>query len=259
MHWSTNTQDLSDYDQANYKQILVDVPRTMPEYPIFSLTPIQSMLRRILFIWNMRHPGSGYVQGINDLCLPFLVTYLNDYFKVSLTDASVSKKGLEEMGPEKLELIEADVYWCLCKVIDNSQDVYTAYQAGAQKMIARIKEILKRVNGNLYYHIVSKEVDFMHFAFRWINCFLLREFPLDRAVRMWDTYISEEESFAEFHVYVCTAFLVHWEKEILEKEFPLLLTFLQSLPTQDWTEEDIGILMGSAYQYKVMFHKTKHL
>eukprot|EP00826_Nyctotherus_ovalis_P064918 TRINITY_DN9532_c0_g2_i1.p1 TRINITY_DN9532_c0_g2~~TRINITY_DN9532_c0_g2_i1.p1 ORF type:complete len:260 (+),score=63.45 TRINITY_DN9532_c0_g2_i1:325-1104(+) len=259
MHSSTKIQDLSDYDQANYKQILADVPRTMPEYPIFALSPIQAMLTRILFIWNMRHPGSGYVQGINDLCLPFLVTYLGDYFRVSLADADSFLKGLDEMGKEKLELIEADVYWCLCKVVDNSQDVYTAYQVGAQKMLARIKEIVKRVNEDLYNHIANQDIDFMQFGFRWINCFLLREFPLDRIIRMWDTYFSEEESFAEFHVYVCASFLLHWEKEIMGKEFPGLLSFLQSLPTQDWKEDDIGILMANAYQYKMMFHKTKHL
>ena len=32
---------------------------------------------RILFIWSMRHPGSGYVQGMNDLVTPFFVVFLS--------------------------------------------------------------------------------------------------------------------------------------------------------------------------------------
>ena len=32
--------------------------------------PAQS-LERVLFIWAMRHPASGYVQGINDIVTPF--------------------------------------------------------------------------------------------------------------------------------------------------------------------------------------------
>ena len=34
---------------------------------------------RILFTWGMRHPASGYVQGINDLVTPFFLVFLGDY------------------------------------------------------------------------------------------------------------------------------------------------------------------------------------
>jgi hypothetical protein len=37
------------------------------------------MLNRILFIWAVRHPASGYVQGINDLCAPLLLVFLSEY------------------------------------------------------------------------------------------------------------------------------------------------------------------------------------
>lgn len=36
-------------------------------------------LERILFIWAIRHPASGYVQGINDLVTPFFVVFLSEY------------------------------------------------------------------------------------------------------------------------------------------------------------------------------------
>ena len=31
----------------------------------------------------MRHPASGYVQGINDIVTPFLIVFLNDYVKIN--------------------------------------------------------------------------------------------------------------------------------------------------------------------------------
>ena len=34
------------------------------------------MVERILYIWAIRHPASGYVQGINDLVTPFLMVFL---------------------------------------------------------------------------------------------------------------------------------------------------------------------------------------
>jgi hypothetical protein len=36
------------------------------------------MFERILYIWAMRHPASGYVQGINDLVTPFFVVFLQE-------------------------------------------------------------------------------------------------------------------------------------------------------------------------------------
>lgn len=32
----------------------------------------------------MRHPASGYVQGINDIVTPFLIVFLSDYVSINL-------------------------------------------------------------------------------------------------------------------------------------------------------------------------------
>lgn len=32
----------------------------------------------------MRHPASGYVQGINDIVTPFLIVFLTDYVTINL-------------------------------------------------------------------------------------------------------------------------------------------------------------------------------
>ena len=36
-------------------------------------------LERILYVWAIRHPASGYVQGINDLATPFFQVFLSSY------------------------------------------------------------------------------------------------------------------------------------------------------------------------------------
>lgn len=41
-------------------------------------------LERILYIWSIRHPASGYVQGINDLVTPFLTVFLHEELSMSL-------------------------------------------------------------------------------------------------------------------------------------------------------------------------------
>jgi hypothetical protein len=30
-------------------------------------------------MWAIRHPGTGYVQGMNDLAAPFFVTFLSEH------------------------------------------------------------------------------------------------------------------------------------------------------------------------------------
>lgn len=38
---------------------------------------VQRAMERILYIWAIRHPASGYVQGINDLMTPLYVVFLS--------------------------------------------------------------------------------------------------------------------------------------------------------------------------------------
>jgi hypothetical protein len=43
------------------------------------LTRALQSLERILYVWALRHPASGYVQGINDLATPFYEVFLSAY------------------------------------------------------------------------------------------------------------------------------------------------------------------------------------
>lgn len=70
---------LSEFEKKNFKQIKIDVLRTQPDLKVFACEQMQSMLIRILFTWAVRHPASGYVQGINDLCAPLLLVFLSEY------------------------------------------------------------------------------------------------------------------------------------------------------------------------------------
>jgi hypothetical protein len=45
----------------------------------------------------------------------------------------------------------------------------------------------------LHTHLEKQDVHFTLFAFKWMNCLLMRELPLALVTRMWDTYLSEPE------------------------------------------------------------------
>jgi len=83
---------------------------------------------------------------------------------------------------------------------------------------------------------------------------LMRDLPFMLIVRMWDTYLSETESFTTLHVYFCAAFLLKWSDEILKKhDEEQLLTFLQKLPTKEWGNSDVEVLLSQAYVWQTLY------
>ncbi|XP_058273210.1 TBC1 domain family member 22A isoform X4 [Hemibagrus wyckioides] len=209
----------------------------------------RQIFERILFIWAIRHPASGYVQGINDLVTPFFVVYIFEYIEEEVENFDVSS--LQE---EVLRNIEADSFWCMSKLLDGIQDNYTFAQPGIQRKVKALEELVSRIDETVHRHMQHYEVEYLQFAFRWMNNLLMRELPLRCTIRLWDTYQAEPEGFSHFHLYVCAAFLVHWRKEILEeKDFQGLMILLQNLPTMHWGNEEVSVLLAEAYRLKFAF------
>ena len=84
-YWDVPAESRTESMQAILRQILVDVPRTNIKVALLGQEPIQRMLERILYIWAIRHPASGYVQGINDLVTPFLLVFIAGEFIILFT------------------------------------------------------------------------------------------------------------------------------------------------------------------------------
>lgn len=73
-------------------------------------------------------------------------------------------------------------------------------------------------------HLESMDLKFMQFAFRWMNCLLLRELPLALVLRLWDTCFAEPEGFDDFYVYICTAMLLRFAKPLKDMDTLVRLT-----------------------------------
>ncbi|KAK6463598.1 putative GTPase-activating protein [Scheffersomyces coipomensis] len=84
-------------DKQIYHQINIDVKRTHPTIKLYSNGEIQTSLRKILYLWAVRHPASGYVQGINDLVTPFFQIFLSHYiWQLQRTKYSEHENSLQE-------------------------------------------------------------------------------------------------------------------------------------------------------------------
>lgn len=79
MYFNIAEADRTTQEGEILRQIDVDLPRTCPNNPFFSQPPIQKAMERILYIWAIRHPASGYVQGMNDLLTPLMLIAIQPY------------------------------------------------------------------------------------------------------------------------------------------------------------------------------------
>ncbi|RWS04136.1 TBC1 domain family member 22B-like protein [Dinothrombium tinctorium] len=173
-----------------WRQIHIDIPRMQPLISIFQQEVVQKIFERILYIWSIRHPASGYVQGMNDLVTPFFVTYLSEFIPGhSLMD--VESFAVSSLPDDTLRGVEADSFWSFSKLLDSIQDNYTFAQPGIQKLVNLLARVMKRADATLHEHLTRHGVQYLQFSFRWMNNLLIRELPLRCIVRLWDTYLAE--------------------------------------------------------------------
>ena len=238
-----------DIHEETFRQIHVDIPRTNPLIPFFQQDVVIQLFERVLYIWAIRHPASGYVQGINDLVVPFFIVFLSEFIDTDVKDHDIAK-----MPKLFLDIVEADTFWCFSRLLDGIQNNYTFAQPGIQMKVNRLKDLMSRIDSPLHDHLDTHKIDYLFFAFRWMNNLLMRELPLNICIRLWDTYWSEMDGFASFHLYVCAALLKRFSEDILKQtDFQSLMTFLQNLPCSDFTDDDVSRLLSEAYQLKFMF------
>ncbi|KAL4073913.1 rab-GTPase-TBC domain-containing protein [Scleroderma citrinum] len=228
------SRDRQGLDQQIWHQIEIDVPRTRPGILLWMQATTQRSLERILYVWAIRHPASGYVQGINDLVTPFFQVFLSAYIDSDPENFDTSRLSLTV-----LNAIEADCFWCLSRLLDGIQDNYISAQPGIHRSVKRMAELVARIDAPLYAHLESQNVEFMQFAFRWMNCLLMREISVQNTIRMWDTYLAEgTDAFSQFHLYG-------------------IIMFLQSPPTQDWGDHEIELLLSEAFVLSSIWHNAQ--
>lgn len=248
--------DIPDFERTDeeinmLRQIAVDCPRTVPDVSFFQQAQVQKSLERILYIWAIRHPASGYVQGINDLATPFIVVFLSEH-----VEGSIDNWMMSDLPSEKISGIEADCYWCLSKLLDGMQDHYTFAQPGIQRLVFKLKELVRRIDEPVSTHMEEQGLEFLQFAFRWFNCLLIREIPFHLVTRLWDTYLAEGDALPDFLVYIAASFLLTWSDKLLKLDFQEMVMFLQHLPTHNWSHSELEMVLSRAYMWHAMFNSS---
>ncbi|KAI3961231.1 hypothetical protein MKX01_035817, partial [Papaver californicum] len=136
----------SEDEISMLRQIAVDCPRTIPDVTFFQQIEVQKSLERILYTWL-------------------------EFFLIQWLQCPTYPYRLRNISN-----MEADCYWCLSKLLDGMQDHYTFAQPGIQRLVFKLKELVRRIYEPVSRHMEEQGLEFLQFSFRWFNCLLITEF-----------------------------------------------------------------------------------
>lgn len=251
-HLWTNAQKQTE------SQILRDLPRT--KITLLKNERVQLLFERVLFVWSVRHPASGYVQGMNDLLQPFFFAFLVPHLPDLEIEDIIELENLDLVPEDALREVEADCFWCFSKLLDGLQDLYTKDQPGLYKMLESLENVMDRVDPALSKAMKEQEIQYQEFAFRWMNCLLVREFSVPLLFRLWDSYLSNHSKISTTHVFVCAAMLTKLSPRLKGLSHADFVLEVQSIDPDSWTVNDIDEINAQAYVYERMFsHSPSHM
>lgn len=108
-----------------------------------------------------------------------------------------------------------------------------------------------------------EEIEYMpdKFVYRWVNNILSREFNVQQLIMIWDKILAEEQDVSTYLSYVWAALLLMLSKEIkkLADTPEEVILFIQDLPTSQWDNQDIKLLMAESYQLQRLYQYNHHL
>ena len=108
--------------------------------------------------------------------------------------------------------IEADVYWCMSKMLEYVVKNYTHGFGGQHEAYSKVQELLYKIDEELYSHLLKEKIDLFALSFRCISTMLLRMFDPLVGLRLFDTFISYEEEYPTLMIYLIIAILEKFAK-----------------------------------------------
>ena len=178
------------------------------------------VVARILFIYAKLNPGSGYVQGMNEIIGPIYYVFAND----NRDDWSVHS--------------EADTFWCFTELMSEIRDMYNSHldsdrSTGVVAVMTKLANLLSAEDPDLYHTLFQVQAIKPHFyAFRWVTLLLSQEFPLPEVLRIWDFLFSDHERF-EFLIHICCAMILLLKRDLMSGDFSSNMKLLQKFPRKN--------------------------
>eukprot|EP00475_Leptophrys_vorax_P033399 TRINITY_DN5240_c0_g1_i4.p1 TRINITY_DN5240_c0_g1~~TRINITY_DN5240_c0_g1_i4.p1 ORF type:complete len:375 (-),score=90.66 TRINITY_DN5240_c0_g1_i4:373-1497(-) len=152
-------------EMKSFKQIELDIPRTAPRANMFFHQRMEKALSRVLTIYSIRHPATGYVQGMNDVVIPWLWIFATECTqKFEDEDKSEAIDRMDRLSEDHWNAIEAKTFWCFSRAVESIQDHYTRDQPGIQKKLFQLKQLMGQIDPELNTYLEEAGITYHMFA-----------------------------------------------------------------------------------------------
>jgi hypothetical protein len=190
---------------------------------------------------------------MNDLLHPFFFAFLLPHCPSLDVNSVLPLENLDHISDSVLREVEADCFWCFSKLLDGLQDLYTKDQPGLYHMLDTLAIVIERVTPDLAKWIHDEDIQYQEFAFRWMNCLLVREFSVQLLFRLWDSYLSNHSKIASTHVYVCAAMMSSLAEKLKGLSHADFVMQIQAIDPDGWTVDELEMIIAQAYVYENHF------
>jgi hypothetical protein len=190
---------------------------------------------------------------MNDILLPFFYTFISEHLPDENAESIAVLSEIDSITDDVLMEIEADCFWCFGKLLDGIQDVFTKDQPGLYRMMDALEQVIQKVEPKLAEWMLHENIKYCDFAFRWMNCLLVREFSLPLLFRVWDLFMSDHAKITQSQVYLCAAMLGTLSQELIGLPETDFIMKIQNLSPEYWSLEVLETLLAQAFVYEKMF------
>ncbi|WVQ64733.1 uncharacterized protein L199_002900 [Kwoniella botswanensis] len=225
-----------------------DVERTFPDIPYFQLPRVKKSLTTSLFLYSILNPDVGYRQGMHELlACCFLAVDRDSLDQKDNTSNKVEKGEGEEAMWTTLDrrYVEHDSFQLFQAIMKSAKEFYEwraeegpirnrSVNAPQAPIITRCNNIhsslIRRIDPQLWERLETEGVEAQIWAIRWIRLIFTREIPFPLAMRLWDGVFAEDPGMGLLD-FVCVAMLLLIRNELIEADYPTLLTQLLHYPS----------------------------
>ncbi|OCF34976.1 TBC1 domain family member 5 [Kwoniella heveanensis BCC8398] len=231
--------------------IFQDVERTFPDIPYFQLPRVRKCLTTSLFLFAALNPDVGYRQGMHELLACCFLAVDRDSLGRS-DPASTNGKAAEENKAGDAAMwqtldrryVEHDAFELFTAIMKGGKAFYEwraeegpvrtrTPSAPQAPIITRCNNIhsslIRRIDPQLWERLETEGVEAQIWAIRWIRLLFTRELPFPLAMRIWDGVFAEDPGLGMLD-FVCVAMLLLIRNELIEADYPTLLTSLLHYP-----------------------------
>ncbi|KAL1412025.1 hypothetical protein Q8F55_003022 [Vanrija albida] len=215
-----------------------DVDRTFPDIPYFAAERVRRSLTTMLFLFSVLNPDVGYRQGMHELLAVCMVVADRD---------SIERAALPEQGgmPDAMyaalgatldrAYVEHDAFHLFQELMKPAKSFYEwRVEEGPAPIIVRCNRIhsqlVRRIDPQLWERLDTEGIEAQIWLIRWIRLLLTRELPFGQALRLWDGMFADDPGLGILD-FVCVAMLLLIRNELMDADYPTILTHLLHYPS----------------------------